>query len=74
MKKIIYDEAGCEHVVGTAGSWIQVYEVCDERGLSVASVGSEGPDAFYISPPPRRTKQRLPASYLNKEKPRRSEA
>lgn len=55
MKKIIYDDDGREHVVGEAKSWTEVHEVCDERGLTIGPVGSEGPDAFYVSPLPRKT-------------------
>ncbi|HXE16722.1 MAG TPA: hypothetical protein VN632_05815 [Stellaceae bacterium] len=55
MKKIIYDDAGRDHVVGTAANWTEVRDVCFERGLPIHSVGSEGPDAFYVSPPQRRS-------------------
>lgn len=54
MKKIIYDDTGREHVVGTASSWSEVREICFERGLPIHPVGSEGPDAFYVTPPQRR--------------------
>jgi hypothetical protein len=53
MKKIIYDDDGREHVVGSAESWTQVHQVCFECGLPIDARGSEGPDAFYVSPPRR---------------------
>jgi hypothetical protein len=56
MKKIIYDDDGRKHVVGTAGNWSEVHEICSERGLPIHHVGSEGPEAFYVSPPQRRSR------------------
>jgi hypothetical protein len=50
LKKIIYDDAGREHLVGSASNWTEVFEVCGERGLPIHPVGSEGPDAFYVTP------------------------
>lgn len=48
-KKVICGQGEFERIIGTAASWSQVWEVCDERGLSTEPYGSEGPDAFYVS-------------------------
>jgi len=53
VKKIIYDDAGREHVVGAAANWSEVRDICFVRGLPIDPVGSEGPDAFYVTPPRR---------------------
>ncbi|MGH6979718.1 MAG: hypothetical protein ACREFC_00785 [Stellaceae bacterium] len=55
LKKIIYDDAGRKHVVGSASSWSEVRDLCFARGLPIHHVGSEGPDAFYVTPPQRPT-------------------